>query len=304
MLRYIKHNQIDKRKWDYCISNASNGIIYAYSWYLDITCENWDAIVNEDYSSVMPVTKGKKYLMDYIYPPFFTQQLGIFSMHEINEQLCHDFLLAIPPVYRFIEMNLNIANKWVPSSYNMHRNTDYILTLGKSYDEIKKNYSDHHKRNLRKAHSNNLSLFRHQEIPVLIEMFRQNRGRYISTLKNENYNTLKVLIENAASRNMARVWSVHDDSGMPCAGCVFFESHQNGIFIFSSNTTRGKELGAMYFLIDQYIREFCVLLKSFDFEGSNNPELGRFYKGFGSEEFVYLQIKKNQLPPPWNWFKN
>ena len=28
-------SEIDKAKWDHCIDNAGNGLIYAYSFYLD-----------------------------------------------------------------------------------------------------------------------------------------------------------------------------------------------------------------------------------------------------------------------------
>ena len=42
---------------------------------------------------------------------------------------------------------------------------------------------------------------------------------------------------------------------------------------------------------------------TFDFEGSNDKNLARFYKSFGSKECVYLQIKKNNLPFPLKLLK-
>ena len=41
----------------------------------------------------------------------------------------------------------------------------------------------------------------------------------------------------------------------------------------------------------------------FDFEGSNLPGVARLYKGFGSKENVYLQIRKNNLPKLVRWLK-
>ena len=64
MLVYLKHHQIDKKKWDSCIFYAKEGILYAYSWYLDIVAPNWDAIIllNKDsYISVMPLPVKTKY---------------------------------------------------------------------------------------------------------------------------------------------------------------------------------------------------------------------------------------------------
>jgi hypothetical protein len=40
-----------------------------------------------------------------------------------------------------------------------------------------------------------------------------------------------------------------------------------------------------------------------DFEGSNNPELARFYAGFGANESIYLHFVINRLPFPFSYLK-
>lgn len=59
-IQLLSQNQIDKTKWDICIDQAPNGLIYAYSWYLDTMAKNWDALVYNDYELVMPLTWKKK----------------------------------------------------------------------------------------------------------------------------------------------------------------------------------------------------------------------------------------------------
>ncbi|MBL0343580.1 MAG: hypothetical protein IPP71_23625 [Bacteroidetes bacterium] len=304
MIKYLKHHQIDKALWDETIKNASNGIIYGYSWYLDIVCKNWEAMVATDYTVVMPITRGRKYLMDYIYPPFFIQQLGVFSIQPISSELCNLFLNSIPTVFRYIEMNLHSTNIWIPDSFSSKQNKNHILDLDVDYQSIWNNYSENHQRNLKKARKNNLHIFKSANANDVITLFRNNRGRFLVNLQNEHYAMLNELVDAAATRNMSKVWIVNNQYGIPLAGAVFFESHQSGIFIFSGVSGEGKSLSAMHFLIDEYIQQNSNRLKTLDFEGSNDPELARFYKGFGSSEFVYLQIRKNQLPPPWKWFKN
>ena len=34
-IKYLLHRQIDKAKWDRCIKEADNGLVYGYSFYLD-----------------------------------------------------------------------------------------------------------------------------------------------------------------------------------------------------------------------------------------------------------------------------
>src|SRR5688572_25071693 len=96
MIRYLKHGKVNTARWDACIRNSTNGMIYAYSWYLDAVCPGWEALVKGDYESVMPLTCGKKMGLHYLYPPFFTQQLGVFSRSGVNEKEVEEFLSAIP----------------------------------------------------------------------------------------------------------------------------------------------------------------------------------------------------------------
>ena len=56
MIKHLTHNMIDKRRWDDCIAKSFNGSVYAWSWYLDIVHPNWEALIENDYERVMPLT--------------------------------------------------------------------------------------------------------------------------------------------------------------------------------------------------------------------------------------------------------
>ena len=92
-IRYLRHEEIDKEKWDRCIDNAPNGLIYAYSYYLDAMSTHWDGIVSGDYQSVFPLTWNKKYGIKYLYQPFLTAQLGIFG--EYTEMLFDEMMKRV-----------------------------------------------------------------------------------------------------------------------------------------------------------------------------------------------------------------
>ncbi len=59
----------------------------------------------------------------------------------------------------------------------------------------------------------------------------------------------------------------------------------------------------MPFLIDSFIRQNAGKNITLDFEGSNDLNLARFYKSFGSKECAYQQVKINRLPFPVNLLK-
>ena len=88
-IRYLNRNEIETEKWDHCILQSTNGLIYARSFYLDAMAENWSALVSGDYEAVMPLTWNMKYGFTYLYQPYFTKTLGVFGKESS--------LLIFPP---------------------------------------------------------------------------------------------------------------------------------------------------------------------------------------------------------------
>ena len=195
MIKHFRHRGIDKKKWDEAIANSANGMIYAYSWYLDIACPDWEALIENDYEFVMPLTKRKKYGVNYLFPPFFTQQLGVFSRNQISEEKLKEFLNLIPEGIKFIEINLNTQNTVFSGNFSVKQNLTYELDLSAAYEEMYKSYSDNAKRNLKKAEKNNLIFSNSIPADEVMKMFRQNRGKEISSLKERDYETLKALMK-------------------------------------------------------------------------------------------------------------
>ena len=74
MIVHLKHHQIDKTKWDNCIDVYPNGMVYAYSWYLDIMAPGWQALIDDDYKAIFPVTGFKRFGIQYIAIPIFLPQ--------------------------------------------------------------------------------------------------------------------------------------------------------------------------------------------------------------------------------------
>src|SRR5436305_8276918 len=105
-IRYLEREQIDIDKWDRCIADAPNGLIYARSFYLNAMAENWTALVAGDYEYVMPLTWKSKAGFKYLYQPYFTKTLGVFgkSRHIIDVS---SFLRAILDVYCYWYIDLN-----------------------------------------------------------------------------------------------------------------------------------------------------------------------------------------------------
>jgi hypothetical protein len=149
-LQYLHRNQIDTARWDQCIANAPNGLLYAYSFYLDHMSPQWDALVLGDYEAVMPLTWRKKFGISYLYQPFVTVPLGVFSSGPIDQALMETFIDHIPGKFKLIEIYLNTANNCFNSPFIEPRR-NYVLPLTGSYESIEQHYNRHARRKLKKA---------------------------------------------------------------------------------------------------------------------------------------------------------
>jgi hypothetical protein len=303
VIKYLSHTEIDKQKWDSCIQRSVNGIIYAYSWYLDIVSPRWEGLVEEDYQSVMPLACRKKFGIHYLYPPFFTQQLGVFSVNKFTEEKIKEFINAIPPRFSYFEINLNTLNKFSSMDMIIHPNLTHELDLIESYQHMFDSYSENLRRNLKRASNADLVIDKHANPQLIINLFRHNKGKQYSHIRPRDYDTLEELIETCMQKGRAQVWGVLTKERRLCAGAFFVESNGKVIFLFSGANQVALTNGAMPFLIDRFIEENAHRNLILDFEGSNDHNLARFYKSFGSKECVYLQVKVNHLPWYARYFK-
>jgi len=302
-IKYIKQAEINIQEWDNCISKSINGIVYAYSWYLDIVSPNWDALVYGDYETVMPLTQNNKYSVSYLYQPFFTQQLGIFSSNKIDNVLIHSFLEAIPKKFRFIEINLNKYNRVEElNGYSVKKNTTYELDLIESYENIFRKYKKNNIRNIRKAIHNKISITKGLSPNVVFELIKSSNK--IEGMKDKHTSILQRLISSAIYYQSGHLYGAYSENNTLCAVGFFVYANNKACFILSVTNMEGKELGAMFLLVDEFIKDFSNRNLILDFEGSNIESIARFYKGFGANPFNYSSIRANKLPFPIKLLKN
>ena len=295
MIRLLKHNEINKRRWDDCINKSFNGNVYALSWYLDIVHPNWNALIENDYERVMPLTNSKKFGLSYMFQPFFVQQLGVFSTSQLSQDDVDNFINAIPQQYLLTQYRLNSYNKVDYDSDIIAKHRNVELDLIYDYQYLYNNYNNNTKRNLAKAEAAGLSINNNINPEIIISLFRNNRGKDVKHWKDKEYNRLLELINIAISQECCFTIGINDLDNNTIAGAVFMHSHDRIIFLFSGSDEAHKDKHALTMLLDNVIREFSETQYTLDFEGSDNDGLARFYKGFGGAEVFYPEVKYNNL---------
>ena len=246
----------------------------------------------------MPLTGGKKFGVNYLFQPYFVQQLGVFSKSPMTAEMTEAFLKAIPSKYRFAEIRLNEGNAFAEGAEGVEYHRNVLLDLNQEYNAIRANYHQNTKRNLVKAESNNLQLVE-TVIPYhVVALFRDNRGALLDKWGDAEYNVLTHLAKVAQKRNAAFMLGVSEKGvGQLICAAIFMKTKDRITFLFSGLTEEGKQRQAMTYLLDQVIQQHAHQPITFDFEGSDDDNLARFYLGFGGKETKYPSYCFNRLSP-------
>lgn len=302
-IKYIQHNKIDFVKWDACVKLGKADLIYANSFFLNSIHPDWDALVINDYESVFPVTKASKFGIKYLLQPFFTQQLGLIGLHEKSTFVFDACIAELRKRYKYIECNLNYLNSTNKYKAYCTDQTSIILDLGKPYSELKSNYSKNLERNLNKSVNAPLKLISNVDPKLIIDLFKNNKGKELNHIQTHHYYKLELLLNNLLERDAVKINGITDNSNKLIASVAFANHNNKYFFFFSALNQEGKQLKAMPFLINRFIEEHSGQEFLLDFTGSNQKSLARFYKSFGAREYVYLRLKLNDLPWPLNLVK-
>lgn len=291
MIKHLRHHEIDKQRWDECLTKALNYKTYGYSWHLDIVSPGWEAIIDEGYQAVMPLTIKKKFGISYLIQPILSQQLGVFQRsYNETDHLFYKFIFE-----KFIYLNICVSHseKIHGFRYKSIIHNNYVLDLSQSYDEICSTYSKSNAKNIRRAMKQNV-VIRH------CDTFQS-----IDFLKDEYYKLLKIpashfalyarLISEGAKHGKITCYGAFLDDRMIASICSLAI---NGIINFMMIASpEGKERKALFLLLDEFIREHAGSNYQLDFGGSDIESIAYFFQGFGPELRHYQQIRYSKFIP-------
>ena len=287
MIRYLKRDQIDEVKYNNCIKSSLNSRIYAYSWYLDIVADNWDILVLDDYKAVMPLPWRSKYFIKYIYPPPWTQQLGVFSSEEISESLVLSFINTIPKKVKKITIQFNSGNNL--NLVNSEKRVNYILPLNKTYKELYKDFRRDRKNRIGQAEKKHL-IFKETSFKEILEIAK-TEYQFLK-VSDSYYKKLEKLFEILLCKKNGILLGVYNEKKELLCGTILLLDTHRLVYLFSVSSKKGKENQAASFLINEVMKKYAQNNLAFDFEGSMIGGIADFYKSFGARVEYYSLFKK------------
>jgi hypothetical protein len=285
-LTFILPNENQRRQWDALVNNSPNGNIYSLSWYLDaVTDGRWGIVINEDFSSGLPIAFKKRTGYKNIYQPFYTMFFDVAG----NQKKIRPFIDAIANDYHHIHITTQSDSANIPNTHRVRQE----MPLNADFE---KHYSENTKRQLKKAEKNQLHFALHENAAEVVKLFRDNKGRELREYKPADFTRLKNLIDEALNHKNAFCAQVTTGKTV-LASAVFLTFQHRVIFLKGGVNEEGKEKGAMYYLMHNAIKH-CFSTRSahstvciFDFGGSNNKNVAEFYRKFGGRDVQYFEIE-------------
>lgn len=287
-ITYLSRKKLSKAKYDHCVFQANNSMVYAYSWFLDSVSDAWGALVLGDYKAVMPIPYlrlKRNLFLKNIYQPDFCQQLGIFSQNDLNSEEANlfftTFLALKPRSYSFNYQNSNYFSK---EKLELKERINYELNLNRPYSTIYANYAKNTQRNIKKALKAELSFSDNIDIDTFLS-FKKEQTNYKAGSKQQK--KMEKLVRTSFEQGFGYIYGVYNKNQLLATAFIVRHNYRL-ISLITATNEEGKKKGAFAFLNDTLIKEHANSQMILDFEGSMLSGIARFYKSFGAEQVNYL----------------
>jgi hypothetical protein len=303
-VQYLLHHQVDKKKWDDCINQSANRLIYAKSFYLDAMAANWDGVVLNNYEAVMPLTWKKKWGITYLYQPAFIQQGGIFFTSQLSEDVIKAFIGRAFSTFKFAEITFNYLNDLSGlNGLQVSRRNNYVLPLAKSYPEIYAGYPASITKNLKRAKSFGLEYLQDDNYNSILNLYENLYAKRLPYFSSNDFINFASVCKIMRQLNNLVIRKVINTKNELLAAVILLKDNNRLYNIISCVTKAGRDAEANYFLYDRIIQEFCNANYMLDFEGSDVKGIADFYSRFKAINQTYPFAKVNNLNPIIKVFK-
>jgi len=290
-IKYIPFQEIDKVKWNSCIHYAVNSELSGYYWWLKAVVKEWDAIVEGDYESVLPIFRRKDlWGRNSIYQPPLVDKIGIQSVHILSRKRIVK-MLELLPEYHSVQMKFNEMNI-IPPDFEgtaLRKKANRLL-LNKSHHAIREGYGYTAQALLMKPMSDDY-YFQMMMKPEDIVNFAKSQNQ----LPYDEHQTLRVFY-NLLHRGTLVSTVIQNRKKEVIAMMVFTYHLKKVKVLLSCQSPEGKSLNAVYRLYDHVFnlhQQKPLMFEFFHTDSSIAEELG-------AESYDYWEINQSDLLGKWS----
>ncbi len=296
MITYLRHEQIDRGRWDACLMEIPAVRPYAMSWYLDIISPGWEALMDDDYLALFPLPRRRKYGFTYAATPLFLQQLGLFTADGDHRLMADEFVSFMPSFYRLID--LAVGQQVNVAGYSITRRDNYELIPERTYEEVWQHYTSDCRRNINLARSFPQEIVSDITPAELITLYISHTALKSGVRSRSALSRLRHLMEHCLASGTGTILGVRSPRGELLWGMFIIEFMSRTTMLLTAGSRRSREQRTSYLVIDHIIGSHAGTGQIIDFAGSSIPSVAAFIKSFGGVRSSYWRLFRNELPWP------
>jgi len=278
--KIVSRENLDVKAWDLCVSESKNEHIYGYSWYLDTVAPKWVAFVYSEYLQVFPLPVKKKLTISYVFQPEFHQRSSIFFRSNLQDE---SGLVDI--------ISENISKIDLTCDINLFNSDKVLKNVILRYSNQESVINKNSQRNIKKAVKAGLKYCTASlnEVELAYQIFKKNTKYRL----DENYKNNLLRLCSQLDKENALVVRKIENEDVVLGYVILAKSKKRIVLLQLAISEDGKKTGASHYLVSKAINEFSSEAELFDFEGSQNSGIARFYLSFGGEIEKYYHFHRN-----------
>jgi hypothetical protein len=282
MIRRLKYNEIDFKKYTQCLEDSEQRNWYAKKEVLDELSGSWEALVYGDYEAVLPVPMRKKLGINFVIMPLFCQQLGVFSGKD-NPEINNLLLQYLKKKYQVLFYSFNQNNSF---SENLEKKKNYIIPISDYEILRRKKYFKGRKSTAKCAQH---LIYKEIELNADSLKFIENNNKGIP--KKSDFEKFIKYLRFLDQTKALQLCGAYLGEELINLAILISEKGQLSLLALINDETYKNENGPS-FLIDKILHLY-IHEKSFNFMGSNIRGIEVFFKSFGAElqEYCHLENK-------------
>lgn len=293
------------RRW--CAQSSDIPLFLSAEWLDTITDEaHWDvALVGQpnDVQAFLPYFHKRKMGFDIITMPPLTPYLGPWlhypegqkqaSRLSFEKKMMDALIAQLPATDRFVQYFHPAVTNWLPFHWQGFSQTTrytYILPDLSDMDAVYDGLQGNIRREIKKAEAQ-LTVTRSEEVNTLFDLLKMDFD-----LKKEKLpisrKYLTGIFKTVQAAGSGAVFHASDASGRTVSAVFIVWDSSSAYYLAGAVLPEARTSGVMSLLLWEAIRHSSTVTRAFNFEGSINEPIERFFRAFGGMQTPYFEIRR------------
>jgi lipid II:glycine glycyltransferase (peptidoglycan interpeptide bridge formation enzyme) len=280
--------------------------LFFQPWWLEmVAADRWDYAVatrGDEIAAVLPYTSKIRMGWRIIEMPPMTPYLGPWLRNSTakyanrlaeEKDLMTELIKALPP-FAFFHQQFHVRNtNWLPFYWKQFQQTThytYRIANTQDLDQLWNETRDNVRTDVKKA-KKQVAVEESEDFEHVIRMQKLTLSRQnVPLIHSDEF--LRAFGASCSAHKASKVLLARDGEGRTHA-CVYLLSDKQTVYYYTGGgDPELRNSGAASLLVWKAIEFASAQGKAFDFEGSMNESIERFFRSFGAVQTPYFQVTK------------